>query len=320
MRGSRIIFHTLALAITLSGAVAFIPTGIAQAQTQTDSGDINISSFVSGPPPTSAPTIDSPTNNDTFKDKNITVEGDCISGLIVKVFRNNMFSGSALCDSSGRYTLPIDLFQGRNDLVARQYDLANQDSPDSDTITVFFIPESTSPELPTSPVRPTNPVPPSGSGDEKPPVVANFQLVIDYDYTFQGVFQNKPFALPLSFSGGNGPYALSIDWGDGESSLFSREDTTRFTPTHTYTGSGFRTVVIKVSDSEGEEAIVQFVILVNGANSSPVTRQLFGSQVLAEQWPLVVVPSVLGGIAIGAIAAAGITAFIVKRRLGPPSQ
>lgn len=304
------------VSILLSMGVVVVCGLPVAAQTQTSSGDVTVSSFVTGPPPATAPTIDSPTNNETFREKNISVSGDCIAGLIVKIFRNNTFAGSAICDSHGSYVIRIDLFQGRNDLTARQYDIANQSSPDSNTITVFFAPIT--PNIPDEEGGSAGPGRPNQGGNKKPPVIANFQLIIDYDYTFQGVFQNKPFELPISFSGGVGPYALSIDWGDSESSLFSRKDTTRFTPSHIYKSAGFKTVVIKVTDSKGETSRIQFVILVNGATSAPVTRQLFGSHILAEQWPLVVIPSVLGGIAVGAIAAAGVTSLILRRRFRRP--
>jgi len=45
----------------------------------------------------------------------ITVSGLCPSGLLIKVFDNNIFAGSAEC-SSGSYELKIGLFDGTNSL------------------------------------------------------------------------------------------------------------------------------------------------------------------------------------------------------------
>jgi hypothetical protein len=216
--------------------------------------------------------------------------------LIVKIFRNNTFAGSTVCLADGTFNLHIDLFEGRNDLLARQYDVANQASPDSNIVTVFYVPETVEHELPGN--EPSPPTSPPG-GDTVGTAVANFQLVIDYDYTAQGIFIGKPFKLPITFSGGVPPYAVSVEWGDGASDLYSRQNSERFIAKHVYDAAGYQIVVVKVSDKEGNTAALQFVMVVNGPNSSPVVRQLFGSQLLFEYWPLVVLPSMAGGLVLG---------------------
>lgn len=273
--------------------------------TQTGNGNVVVSGLVAGPPPSMPPTINSPSTGATFDKKNIEVRGECVSGLVVKMFRNNIFAGSALCDNAGMYSLNVDLFVARNDFFAQQYDAADQASPKSNTVIIYYIPPSSRPGTPpdqppsNTPPRPDENVPPGSSPGSPPPAVANFQLVIDYDYTLKGVFVGEPFRLPISFGGGAPPYAISIEWGDGETSLFSRQDAQKLTAEHTYKEAGFKTVVIRVSDARGEKAFLQFIVLVNGDKSAaPIVQQLFGSPQVRELWPTVVA-SVIIGIMIG---------------------
>lgn len=232
----------------------------------TESGNINVGGTVPTAPPSTAPTIGEPANGATFTQKNITVKGTCIAGLIVKIFSNNIFVGSTVCDSDGTYQLQVDLFINKNDLIARQYDMANQPSPDSTTITVFYVPQQ--PKLPEG-EEPAEP------GQEE---VARFQLTIAYDFTTQGVFVNQPFRIPIHFMGGTGPYTVTVDWGDGSSNTYQRQNTDKFPAEYTYTRGGVYTVVIKVTDSTGEQAYLQFVVIVHGTTDSPVVR-LFGQEV-----------------------------------------
>ena len=237
---------------------AHIASAPAKAAVLNEDGSVDLSAIVPGPPPATAPTIDYPTQNMTFSEKNIPVNGGCIAGLIVKIFRNTNFAGSALCQPTGTYSLQIDLTEGRNDLVALQYDFLNQPSPESETVTVYYLPPSQQPTIPDAPGGG------GGGGAPLPPEVARFQLIIQYDYTQQVVFAGEPFRLPIQFAGGTPPYAVSIEWGDGKSTVVSRQDTTQFNNEHIYEKPGLYKVVIRVSDSEGNQAFLQFVILVNG--------------------------------------------------------
>src|SRR5262245_49990987 len=61
------------------------------------SGSSGLQGTVKTPPPQNAPTITTPTNGQSFSKMPITVAGLCTSGLLVKVFSNNVFVGSAEC-------------------------------------------------------------------------------------------------------------------------------------------------------------------------------------------------------------------------------
>lgn len=231
------------------------------------SGDITVSGTVPTPPPETPPTIDQPSDGTTFDTKNITVSGRCSPDLIVKIYSNNVFVGATICRSDGTYSLNIDLFLDRNNLLARQFDSLNQSSPDSNTVTVFYLPPEQKPQLP-------------GAAPRAPaPTIAEFQLVIDYDYTVQGVFVNKPFHLPVAFRGGTGPYIVTIDWGDGSSNRFQRSTIDPFDVDYTYSRAGRYIVTIRVTDSTGQVAYLQFVVIVHGQPDDPGTLLLFGHKI-----------------------------------------
>lgn len=271
----------------------------AQAATQTGTGYIDISGIVLGPPPATPPTIDSPQQNQTFTQKLNVVQGSCIEDLIVRIFRNGIFAGSSLCQHDSTYTLQIDLTEGRNDLIARQYDPNNQASPDSDTVTVYYAPPLQQPDLPDNPGTAGTPGSqgPNSGGAGAPANTAQFQLVIDYDYSFKGVTVNNPFNLPIHFSGGTPPYAISVNWGDGSQSIISRENAEQFFVDHTYAKPGTHTVRIRVSDKNGNTAYLQFILIVNGKGAETNNATLFGQPVQFEAWTYVVLPAFAFGVA-----------------------
>ena len=229
------------------------------------SGSVNVSGVVYGPPPSTPPTIDSPTSGSTVTGSNTyLVQGGCIAGLVVGVYRNNLFAGSGLCQANGTYSIEIELFVGENTIVVYQYNANGQPSPVSGTITITY-----------SPSRPSGSSS-STSSSSTPPTASN-QLTIEYSFSQQGVFVNQPFYIPINFVGGTPPYAISIDWNDGSTSVFSRKDTSQFTVEHTYTKAGYYTVVIQIADQAGHQAMMQFVLLVNGQKGKgTVTTRIAG--------------------------------------------
>lgn len=242
-------------------------------------GDVTIQATVLGQAPSQSPIIETPVSGTTFQQKQTEIKGTCIASLVVKVFRNDIFAGSALCQPDNTFSLQIDLIENKNDLVVRQYDLLSQPSPPSDAVQVFY--SATQPALSTDEGLQT----------------AKFQLVIDYDYNFQGIFANEPFNLPVHFTGGSTPYAINIDWGDSQNNVFSRKDASQFFAEHTYTKAGPQSVKIRVSDSDGQEASLQFVLIVNGGPVAAVPLNGEGSSTSQTVWEAVLYSSLATGAA-----------------------
>lgn len=252
------------------------------ATTITEQGQNTITATVYGPPPPTAPTIDSPGEGQNFDVKNISVSGTCISNLIVKVFSNNLFLGSAVC-LSGQYQIPIDLFIEKNNLVVRQYDSMGQPSPDSNITTVYYLPKTL-----------VSGLAPSLQDINSSAIEANFSLYINYDYTVLGIFPDQTLRLPIDFNGGTPPYAVAVDWGDGSNNLYSRDNSETFYAEKKYEDPGLYTVKVKITDSIGDNAYKQFVVVVKGDNKSLIVS--LQNNVSENRFiQLIAVPVLLGG-------------------------
>jgi len=231
MRGLKV-----ALLIGL-GITAFLAAPVYAQVENPQSGSVGMQGTISQPPPARGATISVPGNGQTFRAIPTTISGLCPGDLLVKVFKNNVFAGSAQC-KNGSYSLLIDLFNGQNDLVARVYDALDQAGPDSNTVTVTFVDE--------------------GRGTtSRPTLTSNFAK--------RGTNPKQELTWPIVLSGGSGPYALSVDWGDGSAAdLRSLGFPGPFDIKHTYEASGVYNVVVKVTDRDGGSAFLQLVAVVNG--------------------------------------------------------
>ncbi len=204
------------------------------------SGSAGLEGTVQTPPPSTAATITTPTTGQSFTKMPITVAGTCTSDLLVKIFANNVFVGSALC-ISGSYSLQVDLFDGRNDLVARIFDSLDQPGPDSNIVTVTY-----------------NNTQFTGTGISR--------LTLTSPYARRGANPGQQLTWPIIISGGTAPYALSVDWGDGKgATLYSEPFAGTVDIDHVYANAGVYVVTVKGTDKNGQTAFLQLVGQANGA-------------------------------------------------------
>lgn len=270
-------YAALALILLATGVLLAGVSGATLADTQ--SGSLVVSAIVPGPAPPTAPTIDDPQANQTFSTTPVHVDGTCIAGLIVKVTRNNSFAGSALCDGNNQFNLLVDLDPGRSDLVTRQYDTLDQSSPASPTVTVFYQPPASASQSPTTASSSSSPASSQSAASAAP-------LVVQVPYSRQGVFPGQYLALPITISGGQAPYALSVSWGDGASDLISRPSGGAYSAQHVYKKAGAYTIVVQVSDAGTQHTYIQIVAIVNGPVGTPIARTVTGLGNLAMAWPI----------------------------------
>lgn len=213
--------------------LVLLPAG-AYAATSSDS--LGIEGRVTGKSP-SAPTITFPSNGSSFTTLPIKVTGLCQSGTLVKIFKNNVFGGAAEC-KNGSYSVEIDLFVGKNELIARAYDDLDQASPDSNKVVVNF---------PVSRFSGTN------------------RVSLSSAYAKRGANPGDELTWPIILSGGNGPYAISVDWGDGSRpDLISQQFPGTFNISHVYKSAGVYNILIQATDKNGEVAFLQLVGVGNG--------------------------------------------------------
>ncbi len=224
----------------------------------------SVTAVVPTPPPSNPPVITAPLTGVSVAQKNLIVRGECEAGLIVKLFSSVVFGGSIICGQDNTFEVSIDVQEGQNILVARQYDALNQPSPDSDTVIVYYVPPVAQPTLP-------------GETPADDVQVAKFALKIDYDSTLRSPFAGQAFRLPIRFVGGAPPYAVNVDWGDDRTTLVSREDASQFVAEHIYEKAGSYVVQVRISDHEDQTAFLQFVLIVNGSLDNVLVKTPFGN-------------------------------------------
>lgn len=190
------------------------------------------------PPPTQGATITLPAAGASFTESPIEVRGICPAGLLVQVYNNNVMVGSVMCQN-GSFSLQVSLFVGTNDLKATVYDDLGQAGPESNTRTVNY--------------SNTN-------------FTAFGQLVtLTSNYGRRSAATGSQLAWPLQLSGGTGPYAFSIDWGDGsETQLLSQSMAGALNIGHVYRNAGIYQVNVRVTDSNGVSAFLQLVAVSSG--------------------------------------------------------
>lgn len=240
---------TSALLLAACASVMFAPTATAQSATveNPQPGSIGVEGVIPSAAPTRGATISSPRNGQVFTRNPITVSGLCPTGLLVKVFTNNVFVGSVQC-VNGSYSLQVDLFAGRNDIVVRVFDDLDQPGPDSETVTVTF-------------------------NDSQFNQFGVPLVQLTSNYARRGANPGETLTWPIIISGGTPPYALSIDWGDGKTQdLISQANPGTINLQHVYDNAGTYTVTIKASDTNGVSAFLQVVGVANGAISQQPTE------------------------------------------------
>jgi len=243
---------------------------------QTASGSVGLQGTISTAPPTRGATITSPSNGAIFSTIPITVTGLCPTGVLVKIFSNNIFVGSTFC-SNGSYSVQVDLFSGQNDLVARVYDALDQAGPDSNTVNVTF--------------------------NDAQFLQFGTHVTLSSVYAEKGAPPGQEFEWPVVLSGGTGPYAVSVDWGDGTATdLISVDNPGTITLKHTYKTAGIYRVIVKATDKNGGTAFLQLVGQATGAGQSNANKNGANSLVKIEVlwWPaLAMLPLIVASFWVG---------------------
>lgn len=197
------------------------------------------------PPPKEPAVITSPGGGSSGNGI-ITVSGLCKDGLLVQVYDNGVLVGAVDC-KNGSFTIQVTLFPGQNDITAIQFDDLGQASPVSGTVTVMY---NVSVDI-------------AGFGQP---------ITLTSNYGRRASDPGVTLTWPLQLSGGTGPYAFSIDWGDGSKpDLKSQALTGVIDISHVYNQPGLYHVTVKVTDVNGVSAFLQLVAIANGNVTKPTT-------------------------------------------------
>jgi len=226
----------IAIAVVFLLALSFATVSGQVINPQSDA--TGLAGTVPSPPPDTPATISIPTNGAVFVAVPISVSGVCPEGLLVKLFKNDVFSGSDLC-AGGSWAISVDLFSGTNELVAIVFDDLDQEGPPSNKVTVEY--------------------------NDDFGADSDFQRVnLTTNFAKRGADPETSLTWPVIITGGIGPYAVSIDWGDGFDELVTRAVAGEFDIVHIYSESGVYRIVIKTTDARGQSSFLQIVGIVNG--------------------------------------------------------
>ena len=230
----------------------------------TASGSYAVFAVVPAPKVTVAPVITSPSNGQSFSTNPITVTGTCPDNTLVKVFKNDILAGSTICQQNRTFSLQIDLVVGANKLTAAAFNVNDETGPVSNAVNV------------------TLNVPPGGLG-------FSTELIIQTPTYYRGTAPGVEIVWPLELVGGQAPYAVNFDWGDGHSDLVTRTAPGPFTLQHTYTKTGGYMgnfpLVIRATDAAGHTAYLQVTSLVNDLHGATTGASKPVSSSLMIAWP-----------------------------------
>lgn len=146
--------------------------------------------------------------------------------------------GAVICEG-GSFSLQVSLFVGVNELKAVVFDDVDQTGPESNIVSVTY---------------------------SNSTITAFGQLItLTSTYGRRAAAAGTQLGWPIQLSGGNGPYAFSIDWGDGtEPELMSQAVAGAFNIGHVYKNAGIYQINIRVTDVNGVSAFLQLIAVASG--------------------------------------------------------
>ncbi len=284
--------HGFLLALlVLTGVLLFSNLGALKAYGVTQGGNVNVSVNIFGDPPTEGAVIVFPETNTQTNSALLEVSGTCPEQTLVSVYNNGTFAGSTVCSAEATFAVVITLTPGNNILQAQNYDGMNQPGPVTAQHLVFYevlpIPTDEKPTVgkPTilppiaNPVVPQPQAPQPGSScydslkTQSEAIGASITPVISINCVHRNIYPGEKFTISFLINNGTPPYALNIDWDDGNNDLLSITNNEMQTVSYSYARPGAYTITLYTTDSAGEKSQIQTVVSVDGeptAAANPV--------------------------------------------------
>lgn len=212
---------------------------------------------------TEGATIDKPSDQQRFTEQDITAEGTCPDDSYVTLTRNNVYAGTTMCNSN-RWAIDVSLVLSANELTPQAYNITDDAGPTTTSRTVYYsLPQP--PSDPTTPiVTPVDGASPTKTTSSKPAVPP---LVLTGQFRYLGVKTGDQLVQSFSISGGQAPYAISIDWGDGSRDVVSRAKAGDFMVSHVYSTAGNQShnsyiIRLTASDNQDQKTSLQTMAIV----------------------------------------------------------
>ncbi|HTE21785.1 MAG TPA: hypothetical protein VK674_01970 [Candidatus Limnocylindria bacterium] len=239
---------------------------LAHATFQVRAATVVVTAAANGPLPPSPAVILDPEEGDRISAIPIPVSGTCPYPYFVRLYRNNTFSGSTQCNPDGTWLLYSDLFVGENELVARIFNAADQEGPQSAPVTVYYEPPGPSPPGP-GPVSPTDPGGDGSPGAATPGEEVSNPFLITTDVFFKAIFVGQEISWEFGVVGGDEPFDVTVAWGDGGTSTITDLRERKFTVSHLYTKAPtsreYFPVTVSARDADDRKASLQVFTILN---------------------------------------------------------
>lgn len=251
--GKRLPFHSTSYAILFfllaftTCLLIFAGQAVRAYETIGNNRAITLKGFSKGPPPDTAAEITSPLYKNVFDESGVEIEGICEPGLFIEIYRNDVLAGGAICSDAGTFKVFITLVPGKNIIYTKIHDALYQYGPESKRITLWYnVPDTL--------------VPP---------------LMIKTKAVQKGILHNQDLHLSYSIAGGQEPYSVYIDWGDGtvaEIVHVNKPGTQNVS--HKYRKTGQFVITIRAADKNNQQFTIQTVIVVHPDSHSLVATGL----------------------------------------------
>ncbi len=233
--------------------------------------DYNVNAVVPYPTPTQAATVDSFANGAVVHDAQQTVSGTCqvtSPSNVVSVWRDSQLLGSAAC-LSGSYSLSVVLQLGQNNLVVRTANLNGIYGPDSALAIISFERPVTAEPLPTGVNQPTTTIQQTGAINQGG--LANLQITTQTPFSVLSP-DSSQISIQVVVAGGQHPYVLQLNWGDGsvESRTIDRPGAYEFT--HNYRAQRSYTVRVQARDVLGSFSEYTYAVVSNKRVAVPTQK------------------------------------------------
>jgi len=190
---------------------------------------MDLSAKISGPIPTVAAVITSPTDGTKTSNSNLAVKGTCQDmspPTIIIIYIDDNNAGSTVCQAGGTFYINVTLAAGTHTLIAKTSNSTDDLGPDSSPIHVTYKPKAP----PSSSSNANTGSTTGSSGNCTPKDVVRINSTTNYLEYGRLLAANWEFSI----SGGCAPYRVTIDWGDGLTDTITVRDNELLTARHGY--------------------------------------------------------------------------------------
>lgn len=236
-----------------------------------------VTAAIQAPIPTTPAVIVDPVDQAIVGSRNIVISGTCpvmTPSIVVTIYNNGGYIGSAGCSAIGEFSGTFSVEYGVNVLVPNIVTITNGVGPVGNPVTVTLpIPAQTS----ASDTSETGANGSRVSAPQNSAVTATNQLAIKTETPFLVIKPDQSLIWKIVISGGESPYTITVDWGDGKKSVYSANSTGEQTLEHSYKVSKNRLIRISVKDASGKEVYTTIAGVSFTQTSSGVVAGVIGS-------------------------------------------